>query len=29
LGFFMIGWTQEKKGLHDMICGTRVVYGKL
>jgi uncharacterized RDD family membrane protein YckC len=29
LGFLMIGWNEEKKGLHDMICGTRVVYGKL
>jgi uncharacterized RDD family membrane protein YckC len=29
LGFLMIGWTDQKKGLHDMICGTRVVYGKL
>jgi uncharacterized RDD family membrane protein YckC len=29
LGFFMIGWTDQKKGLHDIICGTRVVYGKL
>jgi uncharacterized RDD family membrane protein YckC len=29
LGFFMIGWTHENTGLHDMICGTRVVYGKL
>jgi uncharacterized RDD family membrane protein YckC len=29
IGFFMIGWNSEKKGLHDMICGTRVVYGKL
>ncbi len=28
-GFFMIGWTDQKKGLHDIICGTRVVYGKL
>jgi uncharacterized RDD family membrane protein YckC len=29
LGFFMIGWTDQKKGLHDMICGTRVAYGRL
>jgi uncharacterized RDD family membrane protein YckC len=29
LGFLMIGWNEEKKGLHDMMCGTRVVYGKL
>jgi uncharacterized RDD family membrane protein YckC len=28
VGFFMIGWNSEKKGLHDMICGTRVVHGK-
>jgi uncharacterized RDD family membrane protein YckC len=29
IGFMMIGWTREKTGLHDLICGTRVVYGKL
>jgi uncharacterized RDD family membrane protein YckC len=29
IGFFMIGWNEEKKGLHDMICKTRVIYGKL
>jgi uncharacterized RDD family membrane protein YckC len=29
VGFMMIGWTREKTGLHDIICGTRVVYGKL
>lgn len=29
IGFLMIGWTREKTGLHDIICGTRVVYGKL
>jgi uncharacterized RDD family membrane protein YckC len=29
LGFLMIGWTDQKRGLHDMICGTRVVYGRL
>ena len=29
IGFMMIGWTREKTGLHDIICGTRVVYGKL
>ena len=23
-GFFMVGWTQRKQGLHDMICGTLV-----
>jgi uncharacterized RDD family membrane protein YckC len=28
LGFFMIGWTGQKKGLHDVMCGTRVVYGR-
>ena len=28
IGFMMIGWTREKTGLHDIICGTRVVYGK-
>ncbi len=28
-GFLMIFWTDEHKALHDMICGTRVVYGKL
>ena len=28
IGFLMIGWTDQKKGLHDMMCGTRVVYGK-
>ncbi|QXX75976.1 RDD family protein [Methylovirgula sp. HY1] len=29
IGFMMIGWTKEKTGLHDMICRTRVVHGKL
>jgi uncharacterized RDD family membrane protein YckC len=29
IGFFMIGWNKEKKGLHDIICHTRVIYGKL
>lgn len=29
LGFLMVGWSDENKALHDMICGTRVVYGKL
>jgi len=29
LGFAMIFWTDERKGLHDMVCGSRVVYGKL
>ncbi len=28
VGFLMIGLTDQKKGLHDIICGTRVVYGK-
>jgi uncharacterized RDD family membrane protein YckC len=28
LGFILIGVTDQKRGLHDMICGTRVVYGK-
>ena len=27
-GFFMIGWSSQKKGLHDIVCGTRVVHGK-
>ena len=27
-GFFMIGWTREKTGLHDIMCGTRVVHGR-
>lgn len=26
IGFMMAGWNEEKKALHDMICGTRVVY---
>lgn len=25
IGFFLIGWTSQKTGLHDMIAGTRVV----
>jgi len=29
LGYFMIGWTKQKTALHDLICGTRVVYGRL
>lgn len=29
IGFMMIGWNKEKKGLHDMVCDTRVVYGRL
>lgn len=28
-GFAMIFWTKERKALHDVICGTRVVYGRL
>ena len=24
IGFMMVGWTQKKQGLHDMICGTFV-----
>ncbi|AOG02811.1 RDD family protein [Bosea sp. RAC05] len=28
IGFIMVGLTAQKRGLHDMICGTRVVYGK-
>jgi uncharacterized RDD family membrane protein YckC len=29
IGFMMIGWTGEKTGLHDLICDTRVAFGKL
>jgi uncharacterized RDD family membrane protein YckC len=29
IGFIMVAFTDQKKGLHDMICGTRVMYGKL
>ena len=29
VGFLMIFWTDEKKALHDIICRTRVIYGKL
>jgi uncharacterized RDD family membrane protein YckC len=25
----MIGWTDQKKGLHDIVCDTRVIHGKL
>jgi len=25
IGFFMVGWTQRKQGLHDMLAGTLVV----
>lgn len=28
IGFIMVAFTQEKTGLHDLICDTRVVYGK-
>jgi len=28
-GFLMVAFTEQKQGLHDMICGTRVAYGKL
>jgi len=28
IGYFMIGWTREKQGLHDMIAGTLVIYNK-
>ncbi len=26
IGVLMVGWTREKRGLHDMMCRTRVVY---
>lgn len=26
IGFFMVGWTDEKKAIHDIVCGTRVIY---
>ncbi|MFC3038740.1 RDD family protein [Virgibacillus xinjiangensis] len=26
IGYMMAGWNEEKKALHDMVCGTRVVY---
>ncbi|MGO9486203.1 MAG: RDD family protein [Rhodomicrobium sp.] len=29
LGFLMIAWTDQKKALHDIVCGTRVVHGRL
>lgn len=29
IGLFMAGWNAEKKALHDILCGTRVVHGKL
>ena len=28
LGFLMAGWTREKTALHDLVCSTRVVYGR-
>lgn len=28
IGYIMIGFTKEKIGLHDLIAGTRVVFGK-
>jgi uncharacterized RDD family membrane protein YckC len=28
-GFLMIIWTDQKKALHDIVCGTRVIRGKL
>lgn len=28
IGYFMIGWTREKTGLHDLICDTRVMHGR-
>jgi uncharacterized RDD family membrane protein YckC len=28
IGFFMIAFTKEKTALHDLICNTRVFYGK-
>jgi uncharacterized RDD family membrane protein YckC len=28
-GFLMVFWTDERQALHDMLMGTRVVYGKL
>lgn len=29
LGFLMAGVTQQKRALHDFLCGTRVIYGRL
>lgn len=29
IGYMMAGWTNQKKALHDMICDTRVIYGRL
>jgi uncharacterized RDD family membrane protein YckC len=28
VGIIMVAFTNQKKGLHDIICGTRVIYGK-
>ncbi|WEN15753.1 RDD family protein [Rhodanobacter sp. AS-Z3] len=28
IGFLMVGWTQRKQGLHDMICSTLVLNGR-
>ncbi len=28
VGYFMIGIDREKRGIHDILCDTRVVYGK-
>jgi uncharacterized RDD family membrane protein YckC len=28
IGFFMVGWTRQKTALHDLVCRTRVVYGR-
>lgn len=28
IGYIMIGFDKEKKGLHDILCDTRVVYGR-
>jgi uncharacterized RDD family membrane protein YckC len=25
IGFLIIGWSDQKKEIHDMICGTRIV----
>ena len=29
IGFIMIAFTDQKKGLHDLICDTRVIYGRV
>jgi uncharacterized RDD family membrane protein YckC len=28
IGFLMIAFTKQKTGLHDLVCGTRVVWGR-